>query len=91
MKSPKRVFFFHYNKPASRSAKSPKMTLHYKGVCHIVDHIICEATVNTHHNKLQPHVVLKGKATDILFTNTRPKRGQELNNYEYLRSAYIVR
>ena len=72
MKSPKRVFFFHYNKPASRSAKSPKMTLHYKGVCHIVDHIACEATVNTHHNKLQPHVVLKGKATDILFVNMQP-------------------
>ena len=37
------------------------------------------------------YVVLKGKASDILFTNTRPKRGQELNNDEYLKSAYIVR
>jgi hypothetical protein len=63
----KRVFFFHYNKPASRSANAPKMTVHYKGVCHIVDHINCSVSVHTHHNKNQPHVVLKGKANNIVF------------------------
>jgi len=70
----KRVFFFHYNKPASRSANSPKMTVHYKGVCHIVDHIICDVCVHTHHNKKQPHVILKGKANNIIFINDAPRK-----------------
>ena len=69
-----RVFFFHYNKPASRSANVPKMTVHYKGVCHIVDHILCHVSVHTHHNKRQPHVVLKGKATNINFIVDFPNK-----------------
>jgi hypothetical protein len=56
----KRVFWFHYNKPASRSYGIPKMTIHYKGTCHIVDHIQCNVNVATYHRKSQPHVVLKG-------------------------------
>lgn len=70
----KRVFFFHYNKPASRSANTPKMTVHYKGVCHIVDHIICSVSVHTHHNKRQPYVVLKGKANNIVFIEDVPSK-----------------
>lgn len=69
-----RVFFFHYNKPASRTANAPKMTVHYKGACHIVDHIICDVSTHTHHNKRQPHVVLKGKAHDILFIEDVPSK-----------------
>lgn len=70
----KRVFFFHYNKPASRSANSPKMTVHYRGACHIVDNIICNVSTYTHHNKRQPHVVLKGKAANILFIEDVPSQ-----------------
>jgi hypothetical protein len=69
-----RVFFFHYNKPASRSANTPKMTVHYKNICHIVDHIICDVNVHTHHNKRQPHVVLKGKANNIIFIEDVPSK-----------------
>lgn len=73
-KKNKRVFFFHYNKPASRSANAPKMTVHYKGACHLVDHIICDVSVHTHHNKHQPHVVLKGKANNIVFIEDVPSK-----------------
>ena len=70
----KSVFFFHYNKPASRSANAPKMTVHYKGACHVVDHIVCNVSTRTHHNKRQPHVVLKGKANNILFIEDVPSK-----------------
>ena len=70
----KLTFFFHYNKLASRSANSPKMTVHYKSACHIVDNIICNVPTYTHHNKRQPHVVLKGKANNILFIEDAPDK-----------------
>jgi hypothetical protein len=35
-----RVFFFHYNKIASKKENKPKLTLHYKNTCHLVDHIL---------------------------------------------------
>jgi hypothetical protein len=59
------IFWFHYNKPKSRLSQSPKMTIHYKGACHIVDHINCNVFIKTHHRNSQPHIVIKGKANSI--------------------------
>lgn len=36
----KRVFWSHFNKPASRKAKDARWFIHYKGACHIVKHIM---------------------------------------------------
>jgi hypothetical protein len=69
----KKVFWFHYNKPASKMANNPKMTVHHNGICHIVDHIICDVSTYTKHNKRQPHVVLKGKCSSIDIVKTTVK------------------
>lgn len=58
-------FFFHYNKPASRAARAPKMSVHFAGACFIVDHVECNVPVKTKHNKRQPFCVLKGKLKNI--------------------------
>jgi len=57
----KRVFWFHYNKPKSLVEKKPQITVHYKGVCHIVDNIVCQAPTFGHLRKEQPRFVIKGK------------------------------
>jgi hypothetical protein len=73
----KRVFFFHYNKIASRKENKPKLTVHYKNTCYLVDHIICEAKTRTKHNKRQPHVVISGKSDHVYFTKCD---GQDIAN-----------
>ena len=54
-------FFYHYNKPLSRATGSPKLTVHYKGVCHVVDSIECLVPTASRVRKTQPHVVIAGK------------------------------
>lgn len=61
-----RRFFFHYNKPASKKAGSPKLTVHYKGECQLVDHVNCYCNVETKHNKRQPYCVIQGKCGEIV-------------------------
>lgn len=61
----KRAFWFHYNKPASRSAKRNKATIHYKGECLIVDNVVCNVPIAGRDRKTQPMWVLAGKAKDI--------------------------
>lgn len=60
-----RVFFFHYNKPASRSAKRPQISVHWQKKCLIVDNVTCYAPTKGHINKRQPFFVMKGKATSV--------------------------
>lgn len=67
-KSKKRVFYFHYNKVESRRLKQGKMTIHFKGKCHIVDNIRCSASVRTKHSKRQPFIMMTGLSDDIYFT-----------------------
>ena len=61
--SKKYSFFYHYNKPASRVAGRPQLSIYYRGQCHIVDAV--ELRVNTWSKvrKTQPHVVICGKGT----------------------------
>ncbi len=63
-----KTFFFHYNKPASRVAKKPLMSVHFDKKCYIVDHISCRIGVDTLHRKKQPYCVMKGKCFGIKIT-----------------------
>lgn len=57
----KKVFWYHYNKPASAKSGKPQITVHYNKVCHIVDNIICSVPTFGHLRKEQPKFVIKGK------------------------------
>lgn len=59
------IFWFHYNKPASQKYNSPKLTVHHKKTCYIVDEIQCNVKTFTHRRKEQPILVVKGKCKDI--------------------------
>lgn len=57
-----RVFWFHYNKPASVKAGRPQITIHYKKACHVVDNLVCNVVTQGHIRKgEQPNFVIKGK------------------------------
>lgn len=64
------AFWFHYNKPASRTAGRPVMTVHYRGACHFVRHIKCHVPVRTRERQSQPHVVMAGQGTVTLSGET---------------------
>jgi hypothetical protein len=54
-------FWFHYNKPATASSGTPKMTVHYRGQCHVVDHVVCKVPVSTRSRSTQPRLVMAGR------------------------------
>lgn len=60
-----RVFWFHYNKPESKRAGKPKLTLHYNGICHIVDKLIIKVPTYSFNRNRQPFCVIKGKCNHI--------------------------
>ena len=60
-----KVFFFHYNKPASLAAGKPKLSVHFDKKCHIVDHVNCVVPVWSHHQKRQPRCIIKGKCKEV--------------------------
>lgn len=55
-------FFFHYNKPLSKLAKTPKLNIHFRDKCIIVDHVNCHTPIQSKHNKRQPFCVMTGYA-----------------------------
>jgi mannose-6-phosphate isomerase-like protein (cupin superfamily) len=57
------AFWFHYNKPEAKRQGRPVMTVHYKGMCHMVRAVSCEVPVATRERKTQPHVVMAGRGT----------------------------
>lgn len=59
------IFNYHYNKPASKKAGYPKLTLHYKNTCFLVNKIICKVPTFSHNRKQQPHLIIKGNAKSI--------------------------
>ncbi len=69
-----RVFWYHYNKPASRKANKPQITIHYGGACYIVDNVVCEPRTYGKINKKQPFFVMKGAC----------KRFEIKNNVAYI-------
>ena len=59
-------FFFHYNKPASKAANKPQISLHYKKTCYILDNIICKVPTQGKIRKQQPFFVMSGKYKEII-------------------------
>jgi len=55
------AFFFHYNKPEAKRQGHPVLTVHYRGVCHMVRSVVCDVPVRTRERKTQPLVVMAGK------------------------------
>lgn len=54
------AFWLHYNRPATRSAGSPKMTVHYRKQCLLVDGVVCGVPIRTRNRSKQPRVVMVG-------------------------------
>jgi hypothetical protein len=66
------VFWYHYNKPASQAAGSPRLTVHWRGQCHIASGIVCHPSTQSRIRKSQPRVVIAGRAVDV---SIDPKTG----------------
>lgn len=58
-----RSFYFHFNKPASRQAGKPQISIHYQNTCHIVDNVVCKVKTEGKINKRQPLFVMRGKCS----------------------------
>lgn len=52
-------FFYHFNK------QHKKMSVHFKNKCIIVNNIKCCVPTETHWNKRQPLLVVRGFARDV--------------------------
>ena len=59
MTSP-RVFWFHFNKPATAAAGIPMWSVHFAGECHVVAHVECRVPTRTKANARQPRGVVRG-------------------------------
>ncbi len=64
---PLRSFWFHYNKPASAKAGAPRLTIHWKGQCHIVESLDIKVPTSSRIRQTQPRVVIAGKCKEINF------------------------
>jgi len=60
-----RVFWFHYNRPASLRAGKPQVSVHYQGTCHIVDNVVCDRPTTGKINKRQPYFVMRGLCNNV--------------------------
>jgi len=65
----RRRFFYHYNKPASRKAGRPVLTLHWLDKCHLVSRVVCKTETETHERKTQPCCVVRGWAKGVTINN----------------------
>lgn len=62
-------FWFHYNKPASRKAGKPQITVHYNSTCHIVNNVVCNVKTVGRLRNTQPHWVIAGKTKELKIEN----------------------
>ena len=62
-------FFFHYNKPLSKSIGEHRWSVHFRGTCFSTEHIDCEVTTESKVNKQQPYVVMQGFANKLEVTD----------------------
>jgi hypothetical protein len=53
-------FWFHYNKPASRLAGHPVLTVHHRGQCMLVRGVVCMVPVRSRERRQQPRIVMAG-------------------------------
>lgn len=52
-------FFYHYNK------HQQKMTVHFRGTCHIVKDVQCRVPCETKWSLTQPYLVMRGHAHTV--------------------------
>ncbi len=67
----KYAFYFHFNKPASKKAGKPQISIHYKGQCFIVDNIQCSVATKGKIRKRQPYFVMTGKCAYLLVNDSK--------------------
>jgi hypothetical protein len=60
-----KIFWFHYNKPASIKNGKPQISCHYNRTCFIVDNIDIGVPTKGELRKIQPYFVIKGKCTSF--------------------------
>ena len=65
----KKVFWFHFNKPATLKSGKVKITLHYDKKCYIVEALNCTVPTVSKINKTQPRFVMRGRCYGITFNN----------------------
>ena len=65
-----RAFWFHYNKPEASRRGKPVWTVHYKGVCHLVENVEFYVPLKTRVRRTQPRGVLCGKGIVTIVGNT---------------------
>ena len=58
-------FFFHYNKPRSKIAGKPILSVHFRGKCYFAEKVICYPSCQSKNNKTQPYCVIEGEAENI--------------------------
>lgn len=62
----KYTFWFHYNKAQSVKAGIPKLSIHYKGVCHIMSAIDCRVNTYSYYRRgEQPNLIIKGVCSEF--------------------------
>jgi len=58
-------FFYHYNK------QQGKMSIHFKKTCSVVDDVICKVPCETKWNKIQPNLVMRGFAKEVVILKNK--------------------
>lgn len=62
-------FWYHYNKPESKKAGYPKLTLHFRRTCNIIDRIEINVPTYSRNRNSQPYLVIAGEANKIEIIN----------------------
>jgi len=63
-------FFFHFNKPKTLQLGEVIWSVHFKGKCHFVKHIVFHKLNGcSKSKKRQPRAVIEGYANDIKIKN----------------------
>lgn len=65
MEKRKYRFFFHYNKPLSKTAGIHVWSVHFRNKCYISENVECNVTTESKTNKIQPFVVMQGWCNEI--------------------------
>lgn len=70
-------FWYHYNKPASKKAGRPVLSVHYEDRCQQVHMVKCKVDTETQARKRQPFCVVRGWCEGIIFFRSVGKNKTE--------------
>lgn len=62
-KTKKYRFYYHYYR------QKDKMSVHFRGRCHVVDEVACFVHAFSKRNKTSPRIVMQGWAEKVVITN----------------------